>query len=244
MHNALRWVHQVVFDHPKQVLTNLHVAISALKGAQFTAVARLGTWLGTAVAAKSTKMKCLQWMLISDKTLGTSCWHWLLAAALSFTHFNYMKTMGALTHWKASGGEKMGAAERQFCGVVSLNAHVSESCLAVAHGDSGLALHSALLQETLFHEVDRLQAIPISIWRSIARVVDMSGIELRDKFLRGASISATYVQRRVLSVFNDLPWFLGSGDMVSNLQEKSQRNSTPSHPVVAKIQTLLQAVIP
>ena len=160
------------------------------------------------------------------------------------TFFNYMKTTGALTHWNASGGEKMGAAERQFCGVVGLSAHVSESCLAVAHGDSGLALHSALLQETLCHEVGRLQAIPISIWRSIARVVDMSGIKLPDKILRGASISATYVQHRVLNVLNDLPWSLGSGDMVSSLQELCQRDSPPSHPVVAKIQTLLQAVIP
>ena len=44
---------------PEGSFANLYVAISTLKGAQFTAVARLGTWLGMVVAAKSTKNEVL-----------------------------------------------------------------------------------------------------------------------------------------------------------------------------------------
>ena len=45
LHNSLRWAHQVVFNHPKEVLSNLYAAMATFKGSQVMAVRHLGQWL-------------------------------------------------------------------------------------------------------------------------------------------------------------------------------------------------------
>ena len=307
-HNSLKWAHQVVFDHPKIVLTNLYVAISTFKAAQVKATAVLGSWLNSVIMTKKaslcpgpSELQCLyailgvdadlQKLLIDSQvhwdpaleklcvsevymdaaadwsadlstmmllacsfvafttsrwlTLGSSCRQWLLAALVGFPHlFEYMKFSGTLSAWNAAGGEKMGPPEKQFCAVVGLCAHVSESCLAIALEDCRLAMHSTLLQISLLEELEKLQTAPMSVWNALGPLVGLSAEALRDKTLWGASVSATYIQHRVLNVLFDYPWSLGNGNIDANLTALRELAVVPDDPVAAKIQSLLKGGFP
>ena len=308
LHNSLRWAHQVVFDHPKDVLTNLYVAMSSFKTAQVVAASSLGAWLDVVICPKDPSL-CppvpdleilydtllvdadlksillqtqLHWdpkaakLCISDVymadaqdwsadistvilsacsfvrftasrwlTLGSSCRQWLLASILGFQHlFQHLKTTGALTPWASSGGDKMGDAEKQFCAVVGLCSHVSESCLAIALEDCRLALHSTLLQESISEETEKLQQVPDTVWAVLGPLVALTSKQLRNKVLWGAAVSASYVQYRLLNVLQNYPWCLAVGDLETNLKELRDLDYVPDNDVAAKVQTMLQGQYP
>ena len=133
----------------------------------------------------------------------------------------------------------------RFFIVCGLGACVADTLLVAVMEDARVPRRCEELTGIMVEQIDFLAGLPSAFWQRLALSVhaDEPWCEIRHDSLQAASVTAAWVDRKVLALARDLPWRLCAGDLRSNVRSLSMMPPENLDPATASLHFMLRSGI-
>ena len=127
---------------------------------------------------------------------------------------------------------------REFVVVASLASYVADAALRQIMEDNRILRIIQELKASVREELDWLYGIGLGTWEVLAGLCGSLGERVRSDVLKAAHVSHGFMEMRIFSVAESLPYSLAEGNTDDNLMA-FRANDEPTDPVASKIWRLL-----
>mgnify|MGYP000178891951 CR=1 FL=1 len=146
----------------------------------------------------------------------------------------------AVINWHLNGFKKATSDVRLYLALVAAAARPSEALLLELMEDDRLLLHADKYWEVLVDELKYLLDAPLSVWQSIAGVLQVSADDLRRWVVDATVTSIGYLWMDIWRRFSQVPWKYATGDARKKNVEDLKVAPPAAERTSSKLQLLAQ----
>jgi hypothetical protein len=125
----------------------------------------------------------------------------------------------AVINWHLNGFKKATSDVRLYLALAAAAARPSEALLLEMMEDDRLLIHADKYWEVLEDELKYITGAPLSLWQTIAGVLQVSAQDLRRWAVDATVISIGYIWMDIWSHFAQAPWKYAIGDVRRNVED-------------------------
>eukprot|EP00971_Amphidinium_carterae_P094399 1868974-Amphidinium_carterae.7 len=155
--------------------------------------------------------------------------------------FAFLRKTGVLGDYDGHAGDSLAQKLFSICLTLGLVSFLPEGLMSLLITDNRLLMQTDMVSESMAEEWEAVRLIPREVWSLWSGYVDVSASELRDRVLRGFMISWHYIDNRVLSQLQELPFCLAVGDLDANVASLQSLESPPSERATSQLWLLHKA---
>ena len=131
----------------------------------------------------------------------------------------------------------MVSSAKEYIAVAALSSYLPETLLQEVLQDDRLALRSLELEEHAAAEIEWLGSLSTFVWQRMIAALEicLTPHELRAAVLKAAHTAHAYAEIKFMQTLRQLPWSLGRGDVIENLNNLLALPTAPEHTLAAQI---------
>jgi hypothetical protein len=174
-------------------------------------------------------------------TVGDSCRSLMASLALGLQGLvEFIRAEPSASDFHIHGFEQLNVEALRYSAIASIAANACDAVLLELLEDDRLGKRLPEVEEKLQEELSWIASIEPFVWQRLASFVPgLTSATLKNDCIWAANISASFMERKALSVARGLPWSLARGDMNSNL-DQLLHGPPPVDPTAQKIKKLLE----
>jgi hypothetical protein len=174
-------------------------------------------------------------------TIGDSCRSLMASMALGLQGLvEFIRSEPSASDFYIHGFAQLNTDALRYSAIACVAANACDAVLLELLEDDRLGMRLLEVEEKLQEELSWIASIEPFVWQRLASLVPgLSSATLMNDCIRAANISASFMERKALSVARGLPWSLARGDINENL-DRLRQGPPPVDPTAHKIWKLLE----
>jgi hypothetical protein len=152
--------------------------------------------------------------------------------------FEWVQRKPSVSGYYLNGYWRLQNPHWEFFVKAAIISTVPDACLRMVLKDNRVVLHYDRLWEAMTAAMERVVAIPMSAWDSLALCSGASGQSLRAECFHACHRSIAFARYRIFAPAKALPWSLCRGNIAENL-DRLGAGPRPDEDIAAKIWDLL-----
>ena len=132
---------------------------------------------------------------------------------------------------------------RSFVVTLSLCCYPADAFMLESLEDDRVAMRADMMRDAVYDELDYLCAIPDTVMDRLAHIGHTTAQPLRHAALSSALRSVAFMEWRIFSEADSLPWSLCRNDVAQNLRDLKSRGAAPTEFVARKNLGVLGAIV-